>query len=72
MGFIELIQLVVVIDFMRLIEFSQWIALLFSAAIQCISLVRAQKVFLPMLKPRYLDFLPLKSSLNLFDVVSWF
>ncbi len=33
MGFIELIQLVVVIDFMRLIEFSQWIALLFSAAI---------------------------------------
>ena len=28
MGFIELIQLVVVIDLMRLIEFSQWIALL--------------------------------------------
>jgi hypothetical protein len=33
MGFIELIQLVVVIDLMRLIEFIQWIALLFSSAI---------------------------------------
>ena len=55
MGFIELIQLVVVIDFMRLIESSQWIALLFSAAIQCISLVRAHQFFLPMLQPRDLD-----------------